>query len=79
MYERDEVVVLGPNGVKRFKPPRFYDSHFELLDPYRMDSVREARLLALRNGRVALNNTYDRLRVREQVKLAQISNLQRSL
>lgn len=79
MYERDQVVVLGPSGSKVFKPPKYYDSQFEIVDPYRMDDVRESRLISLRNGRVALNNTYARLRVREQVKLAQISTLTRSL
>lgn len=73
VFPRDYVVV---RGVK-CKPPRFYDSQFEVIDPDLFNSLKMARVRSAKKH--VDNNTWDRLRVREQVKLAQISTLTRKL
>lgn len=73
MFPDDSLVL---NGVK-MRPPRFYDNRFEILDPQRMDAIRAKRA---REGKKCVdNNTTDRLIVREQVKLAQLKQLKRSI
>lgn len=70
-YPHDYVVV---NGVK-VRPPKYYDGLLELTRPYEFDAIKERREV---NSFLHVdNNTPDRLRVREQVKLAQLSQLKR--
>lgn len=68
VYPDDFVVV---RGVK-MRPPRFYDGLYE----HTADVKRERRKAAVPHR---WNNTPERLRVREQVKLAQISSLKREV
>lgn len=73
VYPSDSVVLRG----KEMKPPKFYDRLLELEDPEARAALRERRM------RQALKHEGDqttrRLQDREQVKLAQISNLKREL
>lgn len=73
VYPRDYVVV---NGVKS-RPPRFYDSKFEIIDPARYARLKARRV---RNARLhAEDNTPERLRVREEVVNSRISKLKREI
>jgi len=69
VYPRDSRVIKGVDT----KPCKFYDSMYEVQNP---DGFREVKLdrmvkaCALRD-----DNTYERLQVKEKVKLAQISQL----
>ena len=73
VYPRDYVVI---NGVKA-RPPRFYDSKFEVIDPDRYKRLKARRVR--RSRKYADNNTPGRLRVREEVVLSRISKLKREL
>lgn len=73
VYPSDEVIVDG----RRVTPPKFYDTQFEILDPYEMEAIRDRRLLRAR--RSASDNVPCRLSVKEQVTLAKISHLPRSV
>lgn len=72
VYPSDEVVL---NGVAR-KPPRFFDKCLEKVNPQLLDEIKAERML---NIPPFEEGTFERLRVREQCKLAQVSNLKRSL
>lgn len=73
VYPRDYVVV---NGVKA-RPPRYYDNKYEIVDPDRFARLKARRV---RNARKhEHNNTPDRLKVREEVQLARIKSLKRSV
>lgn len=73
VYPDDSVSMGG--GVK-CKPPRYYDKVFELTDP-----DMSANILSVRKDRARLSpdNSPERLRVREKVKLAQVRQLKRRL
>lgn len=73
VYLTDSVIIKG----KEVKPPKFYDSMYELLEPRKFADVKQKR----RNDakRREADNTYDRLLVKEKVKLSQISKLTRTL
>lgn len=73
IYPSDTAVIRG----KEMKPPKYYDRLLELEDPEARAAIkvrREAEAL-LRQG----DSTTARLKVREEVKLAQIANLRRGL
>lgn len=71
----DDAVTLR-DGVSKTKPPKYYDRLYELDNP-----VHSAKIKQMRNRKafISPDNTPERLRVREAVKLAQMSQLQRSL
>lgn len=73
VYPRGDILVNG----KLCKPPKYYDSIYERLEPTKMQAIREERM------RVAEEAWEDsepkRLRVRENVKIAAISSLTRKL
>lgn len=73
VYPNDYVVVRG----KKCKPPRYYDTKLEKIDPIEFLTVKEQRKLdALKR---ASDNTPARLLVREEVAKARLSSLKRSL
>ncbi len=70
VYPSDEVIHDG----QKFRPPRFYDQH---LDDNDLDTVKKKRAKeALRHKD---NNTPERLKVREKVAEAKITQLKRNL
>lgn len=71
---RDDSVVM--RGIE-MRPPRFYDRRFELEDPERLAELKAARKKKALQFKE--HNTDERLRVREQVKLAQVNQLRRSV
>jgi hypothetical protein len=73
VYPNDYVVING----KRCNPPRYYDGVLKTERPYEFDEIKWQRECDAQKH--LDNNTPDRLHVRETVKLAQISSLQRNL
>lgn len=84
VFPHDHVVVRG----KECRPPRFYDqmlfkfntdpSHYLYGDgKINIDIVKHDRFI--KSQSLVDDNTEDRLLVKEQVKLAQISRLHRNL
>lgn len=73
-YPSDFFVVDG----RKFMPPKYYDSQFEIVNPYVMDDVKEKRLVASRSRVALAESTPERLTVREKVKAAEINQLKRS-
>lgn len=73
VYPHDYVVHEGA----RMRPPKFFDRILELDDPRMFRALKRRRLLDQKAN--ADNNTPDRLRVREKVKQAQVSQLKRGL
>lgn len=73
VFPSDSVVMRG----KLMKPPRFYDSHFEVLEPEMMDAVKRLRK---RNAKKhSADNTRDRLKVRETVLKSKLKLLPRTV
>lgn len=73
VYPDDFAVIRG----QKMKPPKYYDRLLELEDPEARAAIKVRREdeALLRQG----DSTTARLRVREEVKLAQIANLKRGL
>lgn len=73
VFPSDEVVLRG----RAMKPPKFYDRLLELEDPEARAAIRERRMQqSLKHD---ADNSTRRLRDREEVKQAQISQLKREL
>jgi hypothetical protein len=73
VYPDDFVVVNG----RKVKPPKYYDSKLEMVDPYLFEDIKHERYVASRKH--LDNNTPDRLEVREKVKMASLGYLIRDL
>lgn len=71
VYPSDEVIVNG----KQDKPPRFYDNLLDRIDPDLLESLKRERAYAVKWS----ESTLDRLRVKEEVRLAKMSTLLRPL
>jgi len=71
VFPCDSVVVRG----KEMKPPRYYDSLFEIDDPEGFDFMKRKRVAAAKLH--AADSTPERLTVREVVKLRQVGFLKR--
>lgn len=74
VYPRGEVVT---KAGKKMKPPRYYDTKYELIDPVDMERIKEERkaLAALKKA----DNTEDRLKVKAKVLDARLKLLKRDL
>lgn len=73
VYPSDEVVI---KNIK-MRPPKYYDRQFELLDPQLFEEIKQIRA---DNAKKYLDdNTEARLKVKEQVASAKLSNLPRNL
>jgi len=73
VFPSDEVVMRG----FKLKAPRFYGSLYELTNPAEFADIKRRRKSEARLRRD--DNTPERLEVKENVKLAQFSQLKRSL
>ena len=71
LYNYDECVI---NGVKT-AVPKYYDTILQKEDPLELEDIKIERLTSAK--KYAQHSTTDRLKVREKVKLSQISTLQR--
>jgi hypothetical protein len=73
VYPADLVVLRG----RKLKPPKYYDSQYEILDPFALDAVKHDRFT--KSLVHADNCTPARLAVREEVQLERLSRLVRNL
>lgn len=73
VYPSDEVVLRG----KLMRPPKYYDSLYELVDPLDHERIKIRRKVSASKHKD--NNTPERLEVRRKVKEAQISRLVRNV
>lgn len=73
MYKRDSCIVQG----KEVPIPKYYDKKLEQIDPELLADIKEKRKAKalLRKA----DTTYERLKVREEIKLAQVNLLKRDL
>lgn len=72
VYPSDFIIV---NGAK-VKPPKYYDSQFEVIDPDLLSVVKSQR--KFRGEKHSFDNSLDRLRVREQCHETKHKQLKRS-
>jgi hypothetical protein len=72
---KDDFIVL--DGGKKVRPPRYYDSQYELFSP--SDYQRIKNLRKRNSVKFADNNTPDRLHVREIVLRSKLKSLPRNL
>lgn len=73
VYPDDFVVVKD----KKHRPPRYYDSLYEIQYPSDFTAIKEARVIKAKKH--ADNNTPERLKVREKCQLAKLKSLVRPL
>lgn len=73
VYSRDAVITRGHPS----RPPKFYDSQYEIFNPEHHDQVKANRVRYA--AQHAENNTPDRLFVREKVQAARLKQLTRNL
>ena len=74
VYPKDKIFMRG-RGYS--KPPKYYDSLYEIIDPSDLSRIKQARILEAQ--KCADDNTPDRLNAKQAVKLAQIGVLKRNL
>lgn len=43
IYENDEIFLSGPDGGRKCKPPKYYDSIYEKIEPEKYSKVKERR------------------------------------
>lgn len=73
VYPEDFVVINN----KKMKPPKFYDSKYELLSPSEHKKIKRKRK---RDGlEHEMDNTPERLKVREAVQISKLKHLPRKL
>ena len=73
VYPSDEIIIKG----KVLKPPRYYDSMYELIDEDGYNEIKSKRLREARKR--SAENCADRLAVRRKVKEKQVTFLKRGL
>lgn len=73
VYPSDSVVVRG----REIRPPQFYDRKIEVDNPDVFKVIKQKRKATAR--RHASDNTPERLKVKEVIKLEQLKNLKRPL
>lgn len=76
VYPEDKVVMH--KGLI-CKPPRYYDSQLEKVDPALFEAIKLSRLDYASSPSVAANSSVERLIVREKLQLSRMSLLPRAL
>ena len=71
IFPADHVII---NGFEA-RPPRYYDDMYDAEEPGIMEDIKDRRIEDMQKH--AYDNTPERLRVREKVKLAQLKMLKR--
>lgn len=72
-HARDAVVIKG----KKSPVPKYYDRKLDEVDPGRLEKIKEDRKTRALEDKA--NNTPSRLRVREEIKKAQMGTLKRTM
>lgn len=76
VFPLDEVVLRG----QKMKPPKYYTALYEHLNPDDFARLKALRKAAALKPEVVADNTYDRLRVREEIQTKKLyEQLQRKL
>lgn len=73
VYPDDFVVING----KKMKPPKYYDTQYELVYPTDLEQIKKAR--KQQGKKREAHNTPARLAVREKVQKARLSQLKRTI
>lgn len=76
MYPKDFITIKG--GI-RCRPAKFYDRLYDALHHDQMREVKENRVRFARDHNLALENTPERLAVKEEHKILTIKQLKRNL
>lgn len=71
VYPHDRVILRG----REMRPPKYYDSQIQLANPETFDHIKESRMQTAK--RIAHDNTYERLRVRETLQEIKLKELTR--
>lgn len=73
IYNQDFVLI----GGKKMRPPKYYDNKYEIENPNDWHKIRKKRkdLIDIENG----DNSFERLRVRENIKTRQSKLLKRGV
>lgn len=77
VYPHDYVVIEKKDTMVKVRPPKYYDTQHELTYPFDHDEIKERRQLA--GLKHVENNTYERLRAREELQLRKFKQLKRGL
>lgn len=72
VFPGDYVVLRG----KKMKPPKYYDTQYEILDPRHFKKIKQNRLASAEKH--CNNNTSDRLLVREEIQYEKFKLLKRN-
>lgn len=76
-YKDDTVILKRADGSRiSVRPPKYYDNKFKVEYPFDWDEIKFERQEA---AKLYSDNSFERLRVREEVKLAQLKSLKRTL
>lgn len=73
VFPSDTVVLNN----KKFRPPRYYDTQYEIAYPSDFKKIRNRRVR--KSKKHADNNTPQRLKTREQVQTARLNRLKREI
>lgn len=76
VYSQDFVVVVSKNGDHKVRVPRFYDAVYECMDPNAFLRLKEKRA---ERGAQFEPPSFDRLKVMEVCKKAEVAKLVRSI
>lgn len=72
VYPRDYVL----NGQVKMRPPRYYDNVFKRYSPEILEIIKDERAIRAASS---VDNTPERLAVREKVQLARLKSLKRNM
>lgn len=75
VYPHDRVVLVGPESVRTLRPPKYYDSLFELEDPQALEEIKFQRFE--RAKQTQSDCTPERLAVRERHQYLRFLKLKR--
>lgn len=73
VYAHDSVVIRG----REVRPPRFYDTKMEAIDPKRMEAIKKERHAAMLRTDFVERTSKDRRRVRERVQELNLTQMKR--
>lgn len=75
VYPSDQLVIRSKGKMKEVKPPKYYDSLYEIEDPEAFAKLKKERNRKMRKHRL----TDDQLRAREEITEARLTQLKRGL
>lgn len=85
IYEYDQIIITGSDGIaKRVRPPRYYDTLYDIFSPEDLKRVKEARISKALNAEkqrkehTSLNRD-DYLHISEEALLCKVKSLKRPI